>query len=67
LRAALGAVNDEGRPRTAALGDGNLNFFKILREAEAADCQHYVIEQDTGPGVDAFAEIEKSWRYLQSS
>jgi len=59
-------VGEDERPVAAPLGDGNLNFPVILREAEAAACENYVIEQDVAPGDDAFAAIAKSLRHLTS-
>lgn len=61
------AIGDAEQPRSAALGDGNLNFRVILREAEAAACELYVVKQDPAPELDAFAEVEKSLRYLTSA
>jgi sugar phosphate isomerase/epimerase len=60
------AIGEKNSPMTAALGDGNLSLATILREAEAADCQYYIVEQDVAASVDAFAEIATSLRYLQS-
>lgn len=57
-------IGDDARPETAALGDGNLNFSVILREAEAAACELYVVEQEPPPGRDVHALIAKSFRYL---
>jgi sugar phosphate isomerase/epimerase len=59
-------IGEDEQPATAALGDGNLNLPVILREAEAAACELYVVEQEPGPGVDAFAAIARSFRYLSS-
>jgi sugar phosphate isomerase/epimerase len=61
------AIDEHGQPVTAPLGRGNLNLWKILLEAEAAACEHYIVAQDPAPGVDAFAEVALSLRYLQSS
>ncbi len=59
------AIDAQHRPATAALGDGNLNFLVIVREADAAACEHYVIEQDA-TGADAFEEVARSLRYLKT-
>jgi sugar phosphate isomerase/epimerase len=59
-------IGEGEQPATAALGDGNLNLRVIVREAEAAACELYVIEQEPAPEVDAFAAIAKSFRYLTS-
>ncbi len=60
------AIDDAEQPQTAALGDGNLNLPVILREAEAAACELYVVEQQPAPELDVFAAIAKSFRYLAS-
>jgi sugar phosphate isomerase/epimerase len=60
------AVGDDDQPTTAALGEGNLNLPVILREAEAAACELYVVEQDPAPDDDAFSLIAKSFGYLTS-
>jgi sugar phosphate isomerase/epimerase len=60
------AIGAEQQPVTAALGQGNLNFRTILREAEAGACEQFIVEQDPAPGVDAFAEIAVSLKYLKS-
>jgi sugar phosphate isomerase/epimerase len=59
------AVTAEGRPVTAALGEGNLNFRTIVREAQMADCHYYIVEQDEGFD-DPFEAIAVSFRYLKS-
>jgi len=57
------AVDAEQRPITAALGEGNLNLPVILREAESAACEWYVIEQEPAAS-DPFASIATSLAYL---
>lgn len=59
-------IGDGEQPVTAPLGDGNLNLRVIVREAEAAACELYVVEQEPAPEIDAFAAITKSFRYLTS-
>ena len=49
----------------AALGEGNLNFPTILREADAAGCEWFIVEQDGG-FTDPFESIAVSLRYLKS-
>ncbi len=58
-------IDAAGQPQTAALGQGNLNFSTILREAESAACDWYIVEQDA-PADLVFDEIATSFRYLQS-
>lgn len=59
------AITPADEPITAALGEGNLNFPTILREAEAAGCEWFIVEQDRGFD-DPFAAIATSLRYLES-
>ena len=59
------AIGADGAPVMAVLGEGNLNFPTILREADAAACEWYIVEQDSG-FVDAFAAVERSLCYLRS-
>jgi len=59
------AITAENAPITAALGEGNLNFPTILREADAAACEWYIVEQDGG-FEDPFVAIATSLRYLKS-
>lgn len=59
------AINAENEPVMAALGEGNLNFPTILREADAAGCEWYIVEQDRG-FTDAFESIAVSLRYLRA-
>lgn len=58
------AIDGEGKPVTAALGEGNLNFSTILREADSAACDWYIVEQDCPEDV-VFEAIATSLTYLQ--
>lgn len=58
-------ISAANEPTMAALGEGNLSFPIILREAEMADCQWYIVEQDSGYS-DPFSAIATSLRYLES-
>jgi hypothetical protein len=58
------AISSQNEPCEAALGDGNLSVPRILREAEAAACECYVVGQDGSP--QPFADIAKSLAYLKS-
>jgi sugar phosphate isomerase/epimerase len=59
------AISPRGEPTSAVLGEGNLSFPRILREAESAACEWYIVEQD-GALEDPFTAVEKSLRYLES-
>ncbi|MFW6217806.1 MAG: sugar phosphate isomerase/epimerase family protein [Verrucomicrobiota bacterium] len=47
------------------IGYGNLDFKAIVRAAEAAGCQWYIVEQDTCPG-DPFDSAKMSFDYIRS-
>ena len=49
--------------RDAAIGDGVIDFARVLRAAESVGCSYYVIEQKT---KDPYTEIEKSFKRLES-
>jgi sugar phosphate isomerase/epimerase len=59
------AIDAQNAPAMAALGEGNLNFPTILREADAAGCEWFIVEQDRG-FTDPFEAIAVSLRYLKS-
>ena len=59
------AITAKNEPTMAALGEGNLNFPTILREADAAGCEWYIVEQDRGFD-DPFVAIATSLKYLKS-
>jgi sugar phosphate isomerase/epimerase len=59
------AITGENEPIMAALGEGNLNFPTILREADSAGCEWYIVEQDRG-FTDPFVAIATSLKYLKS-
>lgn len=58
------AIDRQNLPVMAALGEGNLNFSTILREADAAGCEWFIVSQDRG-FTDPFASIAQSLRYLK--
>ncbi|MDQ8181418.1 sugar phosphate isomerase/epimerase [Pelagicoccus sp. SDUM812005] len=50
----------------AEIGNGNMDFVEIVREAEAAGCEHYIVEQDTCPG-DPFDSLSQSFEYIRKN
>ena len=46
------------------IGNGNLDWKKIIAAADAAGCQWFAVEQDTCPG-DPFDSLRQSYDYLQ--
>jgi sugar phosphate isomerase/epimerase len=59
------AITQSNEPIMAALGEGNLSFPTILREAESAGCEWFIVEQERG-FTDPFEAITTSFRYLKS-
>ena len=58
-------ISPENQPEAVALGDGNLSLTRILREAEAAACDWYVVGQAASV-QQPFAALAKSLTYLKS-
>ncbi|HEY2407985.1 MAG TPA: sugar phosphate isomerase/epimerase [Polyangiaceae bacterium] len=54
----------ERQPIFAPLGEGNLEFPRIISVAEQSGCQWFIVEQDSGFD-DAFEAIATSLRYLR--
>jgi sugar phosphate isomerase/epimerase len=57
-------VNSENKPTFAEIGNGNLDWKRIIPAAEAAGCQWFCIEQDTCPG-DPFDSLKQSFDYTK--
>ncbi len=57
-------VGDE--QRMAPIGDGNLNFKKIIAAAEKAGAEYLLVEQDNCYGEDPFECLKRSYEYLKS-
>ncbi len=53
----------KSQPTYCAVGAGNLNWPEIIRAADAAGCQWYIVEQDTAHG-DPFDELQRSFDYI---
>jgi len=59
-------VSPTGEVDFAEIGNGNLNFPKIIAAAEKAGCEWYIVEQDSCPG-DPFDSIQQSFEYIQAN
>jgi sugar phosphate isomerase/epimerase len=60
------ALDADRRRRFAEIGSGNMDWDEILREAEAAGCQWYIVEQDTDwIDNDPFKSLRTSFRFLK--
>jgi sugar phosphate isomerase/epimerase len=56
------SVTPEREQHFAAIGEGNMNFEPILREARAGGVRWYLIEQDQSYGKDPIDELAVSYR-----
>jgi sugar phosphate isomerase/epimerase len=53
-------------PSFAPVGYGNLDMPAIIRAAETSGCRWFIVEQDDCYGEDPFAELARSFRYLET-
>lgn len=58
------AIGPDNQPHFAEIGNGNLNWRKIISAAEKSGCEWFIIEQDTCPG-DPFESLRISFDYIQ--
>lgn len=56
----------DNKPSFAPVGHGNLNMPAIVKAAEAAGCQWFIVEQDDTYGLDPFEALAMSYRYLET-
>ena len=56
----------ENKQRMAVVGEGNINFSRILYEAENAGTEYLLVEQDDCNGEDPFECLKRSFRRLGS-
>jgi sugar phosphate isomerase/epimerase len=52
--------------RMAPIGQGSMNFAKIVKAAEAAGTKYALVEQDNCYGRDPFECLKQSYEYLKS-
>ncbi len=52
--------------KIAVVGEGNLNFDRIFRKAEAAGTKYMLVEQDDCGGEDPFVCLRRSYEYLKA-
>lgn len=55
----------ENRPEFREVGQGNLDWSRILPAAERAGCEWFIVEQDTCAG-DPFESLRLSYDYLRA-
>lgn len=52
--------------KMAVVGEGNLDFDRILKKAEEANTRYLLVEQDDCGGEDPLACLGRSYRYLRA-
>ena len=52
--------------KMAYLGQGNINFDKVFKSAEAAGTKYMLVEQDNCNGDDPFDCLKKSYEFLKA-
>ena len=57
-------MGPDRQARFAEVGEGNLNWPAILREAEAGGVEYLLVEQDNCYGRDPFESLAISYRHL---
>ena len=57
-------IDSKGNAVFAEIGSGNLDWQKIISEAEKAGCSRFIVEQDVCD-KDPFKSIEMSYHYLK--
>lgn len=56
----------EEKPTYCEIGNGTLNFRRIIAAAEASGCEWFIVEQDVCPG-DPFDSIKQSYDYIAAN
>lgn len=59
-------VLPDNRVTFTEIGNGNLNWQRIIAAADASGCQWYAVEQDTCPG-DPFVSIRQSFDFIREN
>jgi sugar phosphate isomerase/epimerase len=59
-------VNASNQPTFAEIGNGNLDWPRIITAAEKAGCKWFCVEQDTCPG-DPFDSLKQSFVYTKEN
>ena len=54
------------QPRMAVVGEGNINFDRVLEKAEAAGTKYLLVEQDDCYGEDPFECLKRSYLNLKA-
>lgn len=59
-------LDEDLKPIFAEIGQGNIDFPAVIKAAEKAGCQYYVVEQDVCP-VDPFESLAISFKYIKEN
>ncbi len=59
-------INEQNEVEFAEIGSGNLNFRDIIRSAEAAGCEWFIVEQDHCHG-DPFEALATSFEFIREN
>ena len=54
------------QPRMAVVGEGNINFDRVLEKAETAGTKYLLVEQDDCYGEDPFDCLKRSYQNLKA-
>ncbi|MGI8907323.1 MAG: sugar phosphate isomerase/epimerase family protein [Candidatus Sumerlaeaceae bacterium] len=57
-------IGEDNKPDYAEIGNGNLNWRRIISTAERSGCEWFIVEQDTTPG-DPFDSLKISFNYIK--
>jgi sugar phosphate isomerase/epimerase len=57
-------LDEKNTPTYASVGDGGLDFRRIIAAADRAGCEWFIVEQDTTPG-DPFDAVRRSYEFLR--
>jgi sugar phosphate isomerase/epimerase len=60
------AIESKPEPMFAEIGHGNLDWKRIIAQAEESGCKWFIVEQDTCPG-DPFDSLKISFDYVQEN
>ncbi len=60
------AINAENTPTFAEIGNGNLDWPRIVKTAEESGCEWFIVEQDVCP-VDPFESLKMSFEYIKDT
>lgn len=52
--------------KMSVIGEGNINFDRVFKKAEAAGTEYMLVEQDDCNGEDPFDCLKRSYEYLKS-